>query len=138
MKYLAVILVFICSASITAQTCYGINANVSTVCSSRGTCVNQDTCQCVTTSYAGARCQVNGCVGVNDCYGPLHGVCNGPNTCTAFQVGKVTRTQGTRVLLRHALISVPYPIVYVLETELVHRPTIVFVMGDSMVTIVKI
>ena len=41
-------------------TCFGIANNVTSVCSSHGSCVKKDTCSC-SGMYVGDRCQVTSC-----------------------------------------------------------------------------
>eukprot|EP01080_Neovahlkampfia_damariscottae_P006370 gene6370-10377_t len=68
-------------------SCFGINADNSTACSSRGTCSGQDKCTC-DVSFAGDECEIDlstSCFrkGFNDptvCSG--QGVCSSYNNCT--------------------------------------------------------
>jgi len=59
--------------------CYGIAATNATVCSGKGSCINDDQCVCQ-PGYVGADCQVATCNGISE---NDPSVCSGNGSCTA-------------------------------------------------------
>eukprot|EP01080_Neovahlkampfia_damariscottae_P008579 gene8579-404_t len=62
--------------------CYGISGGSPSVCSSHGTCKNPDNCECFSSGYSGAQCNITVCTEVNDC--SSNGYCTGANNCSCF------------------------------------------------------
>ena len=60
--------------------CFGIQSNLPSVCSGKGTCIDQDNCTC-NTGYSGQTCSIPSCYGINS---TDLSVCSGKGKCPSF------------------------------------------------------
>ncbi len=80
--------------------CYGISAQISDVCSGRGTCVYPDVCSSCSSGWGGSRCELPMCYGV---LSNSSSVCSGRGTCVTPDVCSSCTSGWSGSICQHAI-----------------------------------
>mmetsp|Transcript_2941 Transcript_2941/g.4288 ORF Transcript_2941/g.4288 Transcript_2941/m.4288 type:complete len:1320 (+) Transcript_2941:163-4122(+) len=81
---LTILLIFLTETIYAAVSCFGFSDGNPAVCSSHGTCVAENNCECV-AGYGSNDCSLFTCDGIQEGAAGVcnnRGTCSGPNSCT--------------------------------------------------------